>query len=123
MGANTSNALFYLVSTLFEVYIWIMVLLWGQRIGIVDLASYAALKIVVLTLNLYLFGLIIQAVLSWVGPGVNNPAGNLLWVMNEPLLKPIRRVIPPQSGLDFSPLVLIIVLIFVRRLFLLPPFF
>ena len=104
-------------------YIQVMALLWGVRIGVVDLVSFAALKLVALTLNLYIFGLLILTILSWVGPGVNNPAGNLLWVMNEPLLKPIRRVIPPQAGLDFSPMVLIIVLIFVRRLFALPAFF
>jgi YggT family protein len=104
-------------------YVWIMALLWNQRVGAVDLAGYAALKIVMLVLNLYLFGLVIQAILSWLGPGMNNPAGNLLWVMNEPLLKPIRRVIPPQAGLDFSPMVLILALIFVVRLIPLPSFF
>jgi YggT family protein len=49
-----------------------------------------------------------QAILSWFGPGVNNPTSNILWSMNEPLLRPIRRVIPPVSGLDLSPLVAII---------------
>jgi YggT family protein len=104
-------------------YVWVMALLWNQRVGVDGVVLYAALKIVALVLNLYLFGLVIQAILSWLGPGMNNPAGNLLWVMNEPLLKPIRRVIPPQAGLDFSPLVLIFVLVFVRQLIPLPAFF
>lgn len=105
------------------VYIVIMAALWGQHIGIGDVLLYTLIKVIVLVLNLYIFGLVIQAVLSWVGPGFSNPAGNLLWVINEPLLKPVRRVIPPTSGLDFSPLIVILALVFVRRLILLPPIF
>jgi YggT family protein len=103
--------------------ITLMAALWGQRIGPVDIVVYTVIKVVALTLNLYIASLVIQAVLSWVGPGFSNPAGNLLWVINEPLLKPVRRVIPPASGLDFSPLVVILALVFVRRLILLPPIF
>jgi YggT family protein len=103
--------------------ITLMAALWGQGIGPGDVALYTLVKVVVLVLNLYIFALVIQAVLSWVGPGFSNPAGNLLWVINEPLLKPVRRVIPPTSGLDFSPLIVILVLVFVRRLILLPSIF
>jgi YggT family protein len=105
------------------IYIEVMCLLWGQHIDIVSMLMYTVIKIVTLVLNLYIFGLVIQAILSWVGPGINNPAGNLLWVMNEPLLKPVRRVIPPTAGLDFSPMIVILALVFVRRLILLPTIF
>jgi len=76
-----------------------------------DLAlELALLKILVMVLDLYTFTVIVQAILSWVGPGVANPVGSLLWSINEPLLRPVRRVIPPISGLDFSPLVVMILL-------------
>ena len=52
----------------------------------------------------------IYVLLSWFGPGMNNPAGSILWSINEPLLRPVRRVLPPQAGLDFSPLVVILLL-------------
>jgi len=181
MGANTSNALFYLVSTLFEVYLYIVIvrmilqvvradfynpisqLIWqltqpivrplqtvfpkvrqydtaaavllvtvaviyvfvvtallGYSITIPVAIWYALLKLVVLGLNLYTFSLVIQAILSWVGPGVNNPAGSILWSLNEPLLRPVRRVIPPFSGLDLSPLVVIVLLQFLKLLIPLP---
>ena len=107
----------------------LMMLVWGRsflaqlQAGLaVEKMSFSG-QLPLWGLMMGIFGLLILTVLSWVGPGVNNPAGNLLWVMNEPLLKPIRRVIPPQGGLDFSPMVLIIALIFVRRLFALPAFF
>ena len=186
MGANTSNALFYLVSTLFEVYLWLVMLrmilqfvradfynpisqlVWQLTqplvrplqavfpkvgpydtaaivvmfavavvyvfvstalLGVVDQVNvlhalgYAALKLIVMALNLYTFALVIQAILSWVGPGVNNPAGSILWSINEPLLRPVRRVIPPFSGLDLSPLVVIVLLQFVKLLIPLPGIF
>lgn len=113
----------FVLLVLMCVYIQVMALLWGQRIGVLDVVMLALVKLVVLTLNLYIFSLVVQAILSWVGPGFSNPAGNLLWVMNEPLLKPVRRVIPPASGLDFSPMIVILLLIFVRRLILLPPYY
>lgn len=61
-------------------------------------------------LNLYSASLFIYVLLSWFGPGMNNPAGSVLWSINEPLLRPVRRVIPPQAGLDFSPLIVILLL-------------
>ncbi len=50
-----------------------------------------------------------MALLSWVGPGVSNPAANVLWSLNEPLLRPVRRVLPPISGLDLSPIPVILI--------------
>jgi YggT family protein len=47
---------------------------------------------------------------------VANPAGRMLWSINEPLLRPVRRIIPPLSGLDFSPLIVMILLQFFSRL-------
>lgn len=83
---------------------------------------YALLKLVTMTLNLYTLTIAIQAILSWLGPGVNNPASNVLWSMNEPLLRPVRRLLP-QSGLDLSPLVVALALQVVVRLVPLPGMF
>ncbi|MGH8459018.1 MAG: YggT family protein, partial [Nevskiales bacterium] len=66
------------------------------------------LKLVVFTLNLYFFSLLIQAIMSWVNPGMPTSASAVLWSINEPLLKPIRNVLPPIGGLDLSSLVLMI---------------
>jgi YggT family protein len=51
---------------------------------------------------------------------VNNPASNILWSLNEPILRPVRRFIPPMSGLDLSPLVVILLLQVLNRLLPLP---
>jgi len=77
---------------------------------------YALRVLVSLTVNLYTFSLVIQALLSWFGPGVSNPAANILWSLNEPLLRPVRRWVKPQAGLDLSPMIVILGLMVVRGL-------
>lgn len=62
------------------------------------------LRLVYLTLRIYLFIILIYVILSWVSPGSYNPAANLLASVAEPVLKPLRRFIPSIAGLDLSPL-------------------
>lgn len=90
--------------------IYVHTMMWLVGISLASFSGpfYAVLKVLVLAANLYTVSLTFQAILSWFGPGVNNPASNILWSMNEPLLRPVRRLIPPVSGLDLSPLLVII---------------
>ncbi|WP_395344788.1 YggT family protein [Ningiella sp. W23] len=67
------------------------------------------------TLNIMFWILIIRAILSWVSQG-NNPMELVMHQLTEPMLAPIRRVIPPMGGLDLSVLIAIIALQFVRIL-------
>lgn len=92
------------------VYVYITMWMFGVGLSPISALFYALLKIIVLKANLYTVALTFQAILSWFGPGVNNPASNILWSMNEPILNPIRRLIPPISGLDLSPLFAIILM-------------
>jgi len=78
-------------------------------------------ELVDLAFNVFIFSLIIQAVLSWVNPGHYNPVSSLLNRLNEPLLRPVHRVIPPFSGLDLSPLV-VILLLQVAKMLVMPLF-
>jgi YggT family protein len=52
--------------------------------------------------------ILIYALLSWVAPGTHSPANDLLGRICEPILRPIRRVIPPVGGLDLSALFVLI---------------
>ena len=105
------------------IYIYVAVWMFGAGVPLISAILFALLKIVVLTANLYTVALTFQAILSWFGPGVNNPASNILWSMNEPILRPIRRVIPPIAGLDLSPLFAIILMQVVVMLVPLPSIF
>jgi len=105
--------------------VYIALVGWMFSVGVAPLALiwFAALKCVALTIGLYTLSLFAQAILSWMGPGGNNPAASILWSLNEPLLKPIRRFIPTMAGMDFSPLVVILALQVLSRLVPLPLLF
>lgn len=90
--------------------------------------SIAPLNLIMLTLaelinlllNIYLFSILIQVVLSWVNPGGYNPAISLLYSINEPVLGRARRLIPPISGFDLSPIVVLIAVQLAKMLIVLP---
>ena len=98
------------------VYVWIETEILNWRINSLQLMLTAALTLTVLTLKLYTFSIFVQAILSWLGPGTQNPAGSILWSLNEPLLRPLRRIIPPMGGLDLAPLVAMVGLLFLIRI-------
>lgn len=76
--------------------------------GIGQILFITVLRVVYLTSRIYLFIILIYVVLSWITPGTYNPAINLLASIADPLLKPLRRVIPTIAGLDLSALFAII---------------
>jgi YggT family protein len=73
-------------------------------------AQVAAIDLAIVVLQFYFFVLLLYVVLSWVAPGVHSPGAALLSSLCEPLLRPIRRVIPPFGGIDLSALFLMIAL-------------
>ncbi|HJY48996.1 MAG TPA: YggT family protein [Stellaceae bacterium] len=85
---------------------------------------YAFLTLVSTVISIYVWLLIAQAVLSWlVAFGIVNrynrvvaTIGDFLWRITEPLLRPIRRVLPDLGGIDISPVILILLLWFLRNL-------
>ena len=82
-------------------------------VGSPDPAQFVALsvlRLVHLFLRIYFFIIIAYVILSWISPGNYNPAANLLSSMAEPVLAPLRRLIPPIGGLDLSPLFAILAL-------------
>lgn len=86
-------------------------MLQGGIPGLGLLLRLVVLDIFSLFITLFTASLIIEAILSWVvPPGSYNPVMPLLSRMNYPLLSPIRRILPPISGLDLSPLVALLAL-------------
>lgn len=74
----------------------------------------AAAKVLNIALTLYLWIVIIRALISWVSPDPYNPIVVFLRRITDPLLDPIQRAIPPAGGIDFSPIVLILVIYFLQ---------
>ena len=81
--------------------------------GLVDplqLLVWSIIGVTALFLKVFFFALIISVILSWVAQGSSNPAVELVNQICEPLLAPIRRLLPSMGGLDLSPIVAFLIL-------------
>ena len=66
----------------------------------------------------YMWLVIIRALISWVNPDPWNPIVRVLYQVTEPVLRPIRRMLP-MTGIDFSPVIVILAIYFLQA-FLVP---
>ncbi|HEX2987110.1 MAG TPA: YggT family protein [Chloroflexota bacterium] len=75
-------------------------------------------RFVDLLFNILIFAIVGRALLSWFNLGPGNPIVRLLYEITEPILAPMRRVIPMIGMLDISPIVAILLLSFMQNLIL-----
>ncbi len=73
------------------------------------LFALALVDLLQLSVKILLFVVILQAALSWINP--HHPMQFVLDAITRPMLRPIRRVVPPVANVDLSPLVLILALL------------
>jgi len=78
------------------------------------LSAIASLLNVILTVLYWL--ILIRALLSWVNPDPHNPIVQFLYKTTEPILYPVRRILPLNAGIgiDLSPIIAFLILIFLR---------
>ena len=89
-----------------------------------DIVAPAVIRILVEIIDIYWWILIISAVLSWlIAFGVINThnrvvatVNDVLYRLTEPVLRPIRNMLPNLGGIDISPVVVLLILSFVRDL-------
>ena len=81
-----------------------IVLLRGGDFQFLSLLIRAVSELVLLTINIFIFAIFVQVILSWINPGTSNPINDLLYSLTNPVLRPIQRLLPPLGGLDLSPL-------------------
>jgi len=79
----------------------------GSPVGLISLVDY-------LFSLLYLL-IIVRVLLSWVPGALDHPAGYAIYRLTNPILEPVRRLIPPLGGLDISPLIAIVLLGVLKR--------
>ncbi|WP_306014859.1 YggT family protein [Oceanicaulis sp. MMSF_3324] len=88
-----------------------------------SLAQVLVYLFILIPLQLLVYVIFVGVILSWlISFNVVNPNNQLvstIWrltgTITEPLLRPIRNILPPLGGLDLSPLVLLLVIMFVRN--------
>ena len=67
-------------------------------------------------IDLYSLVVLVTVIISWVQLSPTHSVAIFLRTLTEPVLDPIRRMLPPMGGLDFSPFVLLVALQFIRGL-------
>jgi YggT family protein len=100
----------------------LMIVLQGMEICLIVLVlgggfpALAGLPVLIvahlleLCIWIYLGVIIVQILISWVNPGADSPVIIMMYQLTRPLLRPLRRRFPPAGGLDWSPLVAIVLL-------------
>ena len=87
---------------------------------IINYFFIALANLVNLVIVAYIWIIIARAIVSWVSPDPSNPIVRFLYRVTEPVLRPVRERLPTyQIGLDFSPMIVILVLYFLKE-FLIP---
>jgi len=79
---------------------------------------YYIYRFIDLLFNILIFAIIGRALLSWFNVGPGNPIGRVLFELTEPILGPMRRVIPMIGMIDISPIVAIFLLNFLQNIIL-----
>lgn len=67
-------------------------------------------------ITLFWYLILARAVMSWFSPSPYNPIVKVVYAVTEPVLEPVRRILPPMGGMDLSPIVVFFVLMFLQRL-------
>jgi YggT family protein len=65
----------------------------------------AIASVLILVLWLFVIVTLVRVAFSWLSPVASNPVSRLAYQLTEPVLAPVRRWLPPMSGMDLSPLV------------------
>jgi YggT family protein len=84
------------------------------------MTSDSVINFIAWLLDLYTWIIIAAALISWVNPDPRNPIVMFLRRVTEPVLEPVRRLLPPwkTGGLDLSPLIVLIAIQFIERVIL-----
>ena len=83
----------------------VIIMLMGSALPpVLQLLVWSLVGVTALFVKIFFFALIISVILSWVAPQSHNPAAMLVNQLCEPVLAPIRGLLPSMGGLDLSPI-------------------
>ncbi|MDF1756900.1 MAG: YggT family protein [Legionellaceae bacterium] len=83
---------------------------FGQMLPFILLILYPIADLIIQPLNLLFYAIFIRVIMSWINPNWQNPLNDLLAIVTEPVLRPIQKRIPPISGFDFSPFIVLVLI-------------
>lgn len=118
LGIDVAAVVLLIAIQMLELFLVFIV--QGITLAPVGLLILTIAELLNLALNVFLFTILIQVVISWINPGVYNPTVSLLYSLNEPLLGRARRLLPPIHGFDLSPIIVLVVIQLLKILLIAP---
>lgn len=118
-GLDMASLVLFLLLVLVKLSLIIFVFHGVTNVVPLELIIFVLKSIANTVINFFLFVIFVSAILSWVvaASGGYNPFADILRQIAEPVLAPARKVIPPMGGLDISPMLVMLALIFIKNLF------
>jgi YggT family protein len=113
----SSLVLAWLVKT---AVLFLVGILAGLGLASIGAVIWAIPALVELTIDVFIYAIIIRVVLSWVNPGSANPMAILIDRLTDPIMAPVQQRLPAIGGLDLSPIAVTIGLVLLQML-LIPP--
>ncbi len=103
------------------VFILILCVLYGTGIPPVNfIVTWSFIGVIYFIINIYYYAIIASIIMSFVmlfsGNMNPHPLLRLVWQLTEPVMAPIRKVLPPMGGLDFSPIFIFIAIGLIQNL-------
>lgn len=100
--------------------LWLLTALGGLAAGLAALLVLAVAELLGFVLSVFFWLIVVRAILSFVAANGYHPAYPLLMQLTEPLLQPLRRLMPALGPFDLSPLVATLVIVLARVLLVAP---
>ena len=117
-GVDLSALLLMIAIEALRIYLTAVLLGHSPRLaGIIFLSLGELSKLTVYTV---IFSIFIRALLSWFSNGLQHPITRLLGSFTDPILQPVRRILPATGGIDLSPLVVFIAMMLILKLVVQP---
>jgi YggT family protein len=98
---DTAAVVLILILEIFGV--WIVSRIASSPLDPVQVMFFGVTKLLATLLMTYFFLIIAAVLLSWIGGSLRHPVIPLVYQLTEPVMAPIRKVIPPIAGIDLSP--------------------
>ena len=106
------------ISLIFQ-YLTILLLLYisGKSFNSLQIFSSSIIRLVMLSINIFTFAIFIRVLMSWLSPlGYYNPITSIVISLSNPVLRPLKKVIPILGGMDLTPVFAITLLVTINIL-------
>ncbi len=114
-GLDNASLVVIFVLILLKLVVWSFLNV-GALLPLEALAILLLKSTALLLVNYFMMILFVGAIMSWVAQGYH-PVASVLFQLSDPIVAPVRRLLPAMGGIDFSPMVVMLGLYFLRILF------